>query len=91
MPICGSPIRVAPSKTSAPARVAATSATRALGTTRCSRAGHSMNTSREITATANASPLRLATACGQEAMMATSPMPGSTGAPRNHSVWAMKM
>ena len=50
-----------------------------------------MNTSSEMVATANASRLRLATARGQEAMMAITPMPGSTGAPRNHSVWVMKM
>ena len=87
----GSPMRVAESNSSAPATVATISATSALGTTRCSRAGHSMNTSSEIVATANASTLRLANACGQEAMMATTPMPGSTGAPTNHSVWVMKM
>ena len=50
-----------------------------------------MNTTSEIVATANASTLRFATARGQEAMMATTPLPGSTGAPRNHNVWVMKM
>ena len=91
MPIRGSAMRGAPSNHSAPASVPAISAARALGTTRCSFGGHAMNTARVMSATPSASPFRFATACGKEAMMATSPMPGSTGAPRNHSVWLMKM
>ena len=91
MPIVGSAMRGAAPNHSAPAIVPAISAASALGTTRCSLGGHTMKTARVMSATASASPFRLATACGQEAMMAMSPMPGSTGAPRNHSVWLMKM
>ena len=91
MPIRGSAMWGAASNHSAPASVPAISATSALGTTWCSLGGHTMNTARVMSATASASPFRFATACGQDAMMATIPMPGSTGAPRNHSVWLMKM
>ena len=91
MPMRGSAMRGAASNQSAPASVPAISAASALGTTWCSLGGHTMNTARVMSATPSASPFRFVTACGQEAMMATSPMPGSTGAPRNHSIWLMKM
>ena len=80
------PITGASRSVRTPSSVPAISATKAAGTKRCSRRGHSTPMASVTTAMTRALTLRFASASGSARSAPTAP-PEAVGAPRNGSVW----